>query len=263
MEPSDQILVAVVCVFASLWCASSAYLDGAGREQLARQHGAASYADKAKVIAELESDVARLQAQALAEGRDRGCKQNCRAVNAQAAAASERLAAARAEKAAAKPVEASGMASAIAALTGGDVDETAWGIGVFKALLFLALIEALAWLSIPATGLLTGGRRSDGSAELTVTPTGPTDAPTGIVAPSRPCPVIIAPVRSAISARAGTAAYYRERLKRERPDLAAKVAGRSLSVYAASIEAGMRKAPAKSNWTTVDAYLAHAETISA
>ena len=55
---------------------------------------------------------------------------------------------------------------------------------------------------------------------------------------------------------AGTRAYYLQRLQREFPALAARVATGELSVYAASIEAGMRKAPAKaSKWTKADAYL--------
>jgi hypothetical protein len=57
-------------------------------------------------------------------------------------------------------------------------------------------------------------------------------------------------------AKAGTKAYYAERLKREFPQLAKKVAGGEMSVYAASIAAGLRKAPGKpSKWTKMDAYL--------
>ena len=53
--------------------------------------------------------------------------------------------------------------------------------------------------------------------------------------------------------RAGTAAYYRVRIERDRPDLAARIASGELSVYRASIQAGMRKAPAK-NWAKPEAY---------
>jgi hypothetical protein len=238
--------VAVICVFASLWCASSAYLDGAGREQLARQHGAATYADKAKMIAELERDVARLQAQALTEGKAGGCKQNCRTINDQAATASQRLAAARAEKAATKPVEVSGMAAAISALVGTGINETARGIGVFKALLFLALIEALVWLSIPAMALLAAAAPRRREAEMPVIDVEAEPLPMTEAAP-------VEPIK--LARRAGTSAYYLARLERERPDLAAKVAAGALSVHRASITAGLRKAPAKSKWTVIDAYV--------
>jgi hypothetical protein len=63
------------------------------------------------------------------------------------------------------------------------------------------------------------------------------------------------------AAKSGTKAYYLQRLEREHPTVAARVAADELSVYAASIATGLRKAPAKSaKWTKVDAYL---ETTSA
>lgn len=56
--------------------------------------------------------------------------------------------------------------------------------------------------------------------------------------------------------KAGTKAYYLQRLQRECPALAAKIASGEMSVYAASIAAGLRKAPAKTGkWTKADAYL--------
>lgn len=45
----------------------------------------------------------------------------------------------------------------------------------------------------------------------------------------------------AAGASRGTAAYFRARLKCERPDLAARIARRELSINAAAIEAGFRK----------------------
>jgi hypothetical protein len=53
----------------------------------------------------------------------------------------------------------------------------------------------------------------------------------------------------------GTRGYYLARLESEAPDLAKRVHGGELSVYAASVAAGFRKAPAKaSKWTKADAY---------
>jgi hypothetical protein len=60
---------------------------------------------------------------------------------------------------------------------------------------------------------------------------------------------------AAMPAKAGTKAYYLQRLEREHPALAAKIASGELSVYAASIAAGLRKAPAKTpQWTKAEAY---------
>ena len=61
---------------------------------------------------------------------------------------------------------------------------------------------------------------------------------------------------AAMPAKAGTKAYYLQRLEREHPALAEKIASGELSVYAASIAAGLRKAQAKaSKWTRADAYM--------
>lgn len=56
---------------------------------------------------------------------------------------------------------------------------------------------------------------------------------------------------------AGTKAYYLQRLQRDFAPLAAKVASGELSVYAASIAAGLRKPPTKtSKWTQIETYTA-------
>jgi hypothetical protein len=61
---------------------------------------------------------------------------------------------------------------------------------------------------------------------------------------------------AAMPAKAGTKAYYMQRLQKDHPALAARIASGEISVYAASIAAGLRKAPAKaSKWTKADAYL--------
>jgi hypothetical protein len=61
---------------------------------------------------------------------------------------------------------------------------------------------------------------------------------------------------AAMPAKAGTKAYYLQRLQRDFPAFAEKIASGDMSVYAASIAAGLRKAPAKaSKWTKADAYM--------
>jgi hypothetical protein len=61
---------------------------------------------------------------------------------------------------------------------------------------------------------------------------------------------------AAMPAKAGTKAYYMQRLQKDHPALAAKIASGEISVCAASIAAGLRKAPAKATkWTKVDTYM--------
>ena len=231
-------LTAAICVAVSLWSAASVYLDGAGSALLAKQHGAESYADKAKAIAELESEAARLDALAGKEALKGGCKANCRALTEQASAARQRLQSARSAREQAKPVEISGMAAMIAMASGADTNGIARGIGVVKALLFLVLIEVLVWLSVPAMALLTMAKPSTTEDhEMT---------PVAIATPAKPI------AKSA----SGTKNYYLSRLERDHPEIAKRVESGELSVYAASLAAGLRKTPAKSaKWTKADAYL--------
>lgn len=77
--------------------------------------------------------------------------------------------------------------------------------------------------------------------------------PTTVVASEISDPVAIA---TPTTAKRGSAAYYLERMQRDQPEIAKRVESGELSVYAASIAAGLRKAPAKSaKWTKADAYM--------
>jgi hypothetical protein len=238
-------ITAAVCVAVSLWSAVNVYMDGAGRAILAKQHGQDAYATQGKAIAEREGEVARLTALAAQESAKGGCGKNCRAINEQIETARQKLAEARASHAEAQPVEASGLASLIAMMSGVKANEIARGIGAVKAALFLMLIEALVWLSVPAMALLKDAAKQDIAAEPVASPI---EEPASAMQ-------IIAKV-AAMPPKAGTKAYYMQRLQREHPALAAKIASGGISVYAASIAAGLRKPPAKATkWTKVDAYV--------
>lgn len=237
-------LTAAICVAVSLWSAVNVYMDGAGAALLAREHGAQSYVDKAKAIAELEAEAARLDAQAAEEARHGGCGPNCRALNEQASQARQRLSEARERRANAKPVEISGLAAMIAMASGASQDGIARGIGAVKAALFLMLIEALVWLSVPAMALLNRPWTREFAPEPVAIE---------VLEPAKPLQSL------AKAPAAGTKAYYLARLQRECPGLASQVESGALSVYAASIKAGLRKPPAKSQWTKIDAYLAPAK----
>lgn len=141
---------AITCVLVSLFCATNYYADRHGRHLIEAQHGEAVYADKAKAISELETRVSSLDALVTAEALKGGCGPNCRALMQQASEAREMLQKARNVRSEAKPVEASGLAVMIAMSAGTQVEGTARGLGAVNAVLFLALLEALVWLSVPA-----------------------------------------------------------------------------------------------------------------
>ncbi len=241
-------VTAAVCVAVSLWSAVNVYMDGAGRAFMAKQHSQEAYETQAKAIEEREGEVARLTALAAEEAAKGGCGPNCRAINAQIETARQRLAEARENRAEAKPVEVSGLASVIAMMSGVKADEIARGIGAVKAGLFLMLIEALVWLSVPATALLRDAAKPITSAANPIeTVANP------IAKPATPMQALAK--AAAMPPKAGTKAYYLQRLQRDHPALAARIANGEISVYAASIAAGLRKAPAKAaKWTKVDAY---------
>jgi len=238
-------MTAAVCVAVSLWSAVNVYLDGAGSAFLAKQQGAEAYASQAKAITELEAEVARLTLLSAAEAKNKGCGKNCKAVNDQAAVARQQLADARQARAHTKPVEISGLAGLIAMASGASADGIARGIGAVKAALFLLLIEALVWLSMPAMALLKDAARREIAEEPVASPIEEPASAMQVIAKAATMP-----------AKAGTKAYYLQRLQKDHRALAAKIASGEMSVYAASIAAGLRKAPAKaSKWTKADAYM--------
>jgi hypothetical protein len=214
-------ITAAFCVLVSLWSATNVYLDAAGCELLAKEHGATIYADADHHITELAEEAASLRFLAAKEGARGGCKQNCLALTSQAAEAAQRLQEARTRREGLHPVEASGFAAMAAMTYGGDPEKIARTLGAVKASLFIALVEILVWLAVPAMTLLGAAfhrRRRD--------------------------VVDLQPIPARITAKSGSAAYYRQRLERDHPELARAVERGQLSTFAASVHAGLRK-PAK------------------
>lgn len=121
--------------------------------------------------------------------------------------------------------------------SGAQSEAIARSLGVIKALLFLALIELLVWLSVPAMVLLS---QREMAVEVVAVPEAPA---------AKPMPQIAKPTAS------GTRSYYLQRLERDHAAIARRVHGGELSVYRAAIEAGIRKAPAKSQRTKINPYL--------
>jgi hypothetical protein len=187
-------LTAVICVLASLWAASNAYLDAASRELLMKEHGQTVYADADRQIAELAAEAASLRDLAAKEGARRDCKQNCRALTTQAAEAAQRLEDAREKRAALQPVEASGLAAMVAMAAGANAEKVARGLGAVKAGLFILLVEALVWLCRPWA--CSPPRRGWVTEVVALKP-----------ATGTAVSVAVIPLR--LTAKPGTAAYYR------------------------------------------------------
>jgi hypothetical protein len=77
----------------------------------------------------------------------------------------------------------------------------------------------------------------------------------GLAPPVRSTTKVVEQIKAvalATKPKSGTRAYWLARLQREKPELAARVAAGELSVYAASIQAGLRKAPTKRKWDAND-----------
>jgi hypothetical protein len=198
---------ALVCVLASLWAASNAYLDAAGRELLAKEHAGTIYVDADRRISELAAEAASLRDLATKEGARGGCKANCQAIIDKGEEAAQRLQKAREARASVSLVEASGLATLVAMVAGGEAEKIARWLAAVKAGLFILLVEALVWLSVPAMGLLGAGCRQRRGVDVV-------EADPIMI---RPAVRVAAPAR-AIPAR-GTAAYYRQRLRDEHPRL--------------------------------------------
>jgi hypothetical protein len=179
-----------------------------------------------------------------------GCGPRCEAARAEAAQLVARLGMAERREAMqaqlvdartaamTNPETALGASDTLAALTGGDRTRIATLISIAISIAMLIILELLATFSGDGASIL---RRAWFARPVQTAP-----AQSG-----KPAPVSasIAKPAKAVANRA----YYLGRLEREFPALAARIHTGELSVYRASIEAGLRKPPAR-NWTQPDAY---------
>jgi hypothetical protein len=136
------------------------------------------------------------------------------------------------------PEPALGASDTLAALTGGNKTRIATITSIAISIAMLIILELLATFSGDGAAIL---RRAWLARPVQTAP-----AQSG-----KPAPVSasLAKPAKAVANRA----YYLGRLEREFPALAARIHTGELSVYRASIEAGLRKPPAR-NWAQPDAY---------
>lgn len=136
-------VTALVCVVVSLWCASNAYLSGAGQQIAGKQHGADQYALAKDAVAKADADVTRFSTAADTERKSGGCGKQCKFLLEQADKARQEAKEARAALSNARAVDVTGYERTGSAIT---------------AVLFLFLIEALVWLSVPAMKVLASAK---------------------------------------------------------------------------------------------------------
>jgi hypothetical protein len=145
------------------------------------------------------------------------------------------------------PVEALGSADTIAALTGGDKAEIAQHEAIVKAILMLMILEVIAMFSGDAGNLFvrTWKARTVESRKVRK-PVANANAKTASAVANLQMQAL------ATQPKSGTRAWYLARLQADHPELASRVASGELSVYAACIEAGLRKAPKRKAWNAND-----------
>lgn len=138
-------------------------------------------------------------------------------------------------------------------------DALAWASGLSAAWIASAMPVIMAIVFELGAGLAFFA--ASGAAVARSAPVEAAEVPVEIVVEAEALPAIEAPaaVVPVKLARAGTKAYYLRRLEREHPQIAKRVQDGELSVHAASVSAGLRKAPAKSKWASIDSYLGMAD----
>jgi hypothetical protein len=200
--------------------------------------------------AALRSLLKEARARADREATRGGCGPRCEAARAEAAklvarlGIAERREALRAQLreagkiAKAHPEKALGATDTLAALTGGDRPRIATLTSIAISIAMLIILELIATFSGDAAAVL---RRAWRARSVHATPPQSEKSAPADAVPTKPAKAV------------ANRAYYLGRLEREFPALAARTRTGELSVYRASIEAGLRKPPAR-NWTQPDAY---------
>jgi hypothetical protein len=234
---------AVVSVV-SILCAICYLADANGGQLIEREHAATVQADNAQQIAELEAELATLRKLAADEAGNGGCGPQCKALQDRADKAAQKLQDARKARAGADAVTLPGSAVLAANLAGSSENEAARSIAIAKSVAALAVMELLAHLAGAAAALIGMAMRPDDQSK------------SGPVANAPKSGDAVAKLKRealATNAKPGTAAYYLQRLRKDHAALAAQVDAGKLSIYRASIAAGLRKAPkAKRKWSADD-----------
>jgi hypothetical protein len=136
------------------------------------------------------------------------------------------------------PEKALGASDTLAALTGSDKPRIATLTSIAISIAMLIILELLATFSGDGAAVL---RRAWSARSVHAAPTQSEKSAPAEAVPAKPAKAV------------ANRAYYLGRLEREFPALAARTRTGELSVYRASIEAGLRKPPAR-NWAQPDAY---------
>lgn len=234
-------LITLICASISLFAALNIYMNGAGAALALREHAVAVFEDNRQSIEELQRQVERLDTLATEEGKRKGCRDICKGLQDRADKAREDLQAARLVRAETTPPQIPGLASFLGRLGAGDPATVASGMGVGKALAFLVAMELIVWFAPLGIVLLMQARPQQAEAVA---------VEVEVLAPE---PVAALPKPNA----SGTRDYYLQRLERDFPAIAERVRSGDVSVYRASVEAGIRKRadqPKSKRWTRASDY---------
>ena len=219
----------IVASMVSALCAANILATFMGDRLNGASHEAQAAAQAQQQVTEIEKSIANAQAAAEDERKNKnspGCGKNCQALLTRVDALRAELATARSQAAAKPAPKSNGLSDMLADAAGADRQKAAAMFVVVMLVAALLVGELFSQLAHYGAGLI--------HAAATAQPVRPKPQPK----PAEPQP-------EAVKVKPGSAAYYRDRLARERPDLAERVRLGALSINAAAIEAGLRKPKAK------------------
>jgi hypothetical protein len=217
-----------VAAIVSVICASLYLADQFGENIATKGNAATITANTDQQIEDLRASIATAREMATDEAKRGGCGPKCQTLNDRATGLETALSDALRQRQSVKAADVTdGKAIVIAGAFG--IGEAATSHGTSLTLIFAALLisELCAHLAGAAAAMIAQAmqRRE------------PVAKPVEAVAKVAAKPTAV-----------GTAAYYLARLERDHPKLAIEVRNGSLSVFRASVAAGLRKAPKGPKW---------------
>ena len=233
--------VYVTASIVSVVCACLFLADQFGERIAAREDATAVTQSTERHVSDLRASLASAREMAATEAQRGGCGPRCLELTQRAEKLETALTEAVRQRQGMKPAEAAdGKAVIVAGMVGSDPAQTSRGLALVLIVAALLIGELCSHLAGPAAQLIGSAMRKP---EISGKP----------VAKAAQTVAKIKADAVANAAKPGTAAYYLARLRRDHAELANQVARGELSVYRASIAAGLRKEPkAKRKWDAND-----------
>ena len=237
----------IVASVVSVVCAVCFLADQFGQDIAGKENAAAISVNLDLRIDDLRMSAKKMRADAFAEGQRGGCGDNCKALHPKADDLDKQLSETLARREGIGSEKVDGKASVLAGIIGTDESDTSRGIAIMLIIATLLISELVTHASGSAAAMI-----------------GTAMAPQKVANVSAPLTVreksakAVAKLKADVAKPTKTVAnrdYYIARLEREFPEYAKRVANGELSVYAACVAAGLRKAPNKKrNLAKIEAY---------